>query len=44
MKVYRGWMINGIDHCLFETMRDGLKIGDIMIDHTGKKWTVEVIF
>lgn len=44
MKIYRGWMKSGIDHCLFETMKENLKIGDFITDAFGREWEVEVIF
>lgn len=44
MKIYRGWMKSGLDHCLFETMKESLKIGDTLTDAFGREWEVEVIF
>ena len=44
MKIYRGWMKSGLDHCLFETMKENLSIGDTLTDTWGREWEVEVIF
>lgn len=43
-KLYRGWMKSGLDHCLFETMAEDLKIGDTLTDIFGRVWEIEVIF
>lgn len=43
-KLYRGWMKSDLDHCLFETMKDSLIVGDILTDAFGRKWEVEIIF
>lgn len=43
-KLYRGWMKSGLDHCLFETIANDLKIGDTLTDAFGRVWIVEVIF
>lgn len=44
MKIYRGWMKSELDHCLFETMKECLNIGDILTDDFGREWEVEAIF
>lgn len=44
MKIYKGWMKSGLGHCLFEAMKEKLKIGDTLTDAFGREWEIEVIF
>lgn len=37
-------MKSGLDHCLFETMKENLSIGDTLTDALGREWKVEIIF
>ncbi len=44
MKLYRGWVKDGIDHMLFETMAEHLEVGDTLEDAFGRVWIVDIIF
>ena len=43
MKLYRGWLINGTEHMLFEGMFSELKPGDKITTPFGAEWEVDFI-